>query len=490
MKIKKIVLPVIGAVVIIAGVMLALSHKSESQEEAVLSTDHKALEIWYTDEAFTDYLGSAAVDYQEKYGIRVRPVLKPGKEFLETILDSSLSEEEYPDLFLTTNDTLEQTTLSGLTTEILDEKGVVNLTTFPETAVNAVSYKGKVVAYPLSYNTSIMLYNRTYLDQAAAAILQAEKDAAEGEAAQQEVEEMEGELTPEPAVEGVTVTEEQVAAAEATEESQESPFTEEEIQAKAESLIPSSLTALAAFSDEYDAPEQVENVFYWDVADILYNYDFVGGYMNVGGECGDNEAEISLYNPNTVACMQAFQELNQQFSIDADTVKYDSVLEDFMLGKSIFTVVGVDAIGQIEKEKEEGVFPYEYGVCLLPDVTEDLHSRSLSITTAVCVNGFSQKLSEANAFAAFLTTEHADDLYTKVGQMPCKDQAVLPIDSLQVCRTEYQTSISMPKMMATANLWMRLEIGVNQIWKGADVDATLKEIEDATKAQLTIDNSN
>ena len=68
-------------------------------------------------------MGSAAVDYQEKYGIRVRPVLKPGKEFLETILDSSLSEEEYPDLFLTTNDTLEQTTLSGLTTEILDEKG-------------------------------------------------------------------------------------------------------------------------------------------------------------------------------------------------------------------------------------------------------------------------------------------------------------------------------------------------------------------------------
>ena len=39
---------------------------------------------------------------------------------------------------------------------------------------------------------------------------------------------------------------------------------------------------ILTFANSYDAPEQVEAVFKWDVADIFYNYFFVGNYIDVG----------------------------------------------------------------------------------------------------------------------------------------------------------------------------------------------------------------
>ena len=65
--------------------------------------------------------------------------------------------------------------------------------------------------------------------------------------------------------------------------------TEEAIAQRAEELIPTTIDGILSFADSYNAPEQVEAVFRWDVSDIFYNYFFVGNYADVGGPYGDDE---------------------------------------------------------------------------------------------------------------------------------------------------------------------------------------------------------
>ena len=66
-------------------------------------------------------------------------------------------------------------------------------------------------------------------------------------------------------------------------------FTADEVQLqeRIEAMIPATIDDILTFANSYDAPEQVEAVFKWDVADIFYNYFFVGNYIDVGGPTGD-----------------------------------------------------------------------------------------------------------------------------------------------------------------------------------------------------------
>ena len=51
---------------------------SQEQEESIFTRGKETIYFWYTDEALTDYLGSAAVAYGEAHDVRVIPVLASG----------------------------------------------------------------------------------------------------------------------------------------------------------------------------------------------------------------------------------------------------------------------------------------------------------------------------------------------------------------------------------------------------------------------------
>ena len=65
-----------------------------------------------------------------------------------------------------------------------------------------------------------------------------------------------------------------------------------------EEALPKTIDDILAFADVYDAPEQVEAIFKWDVSDIFYNYFFVGNYIDVGGVSGDRTIP-SIYTTKT-----------------------------------------------------------------------------------------------------------------------------------------------------------------------------------------------
>ena len=384
------------------------------------------LTLWYTDEALEDYLASVALDYMEEYDVRVVPVLTSGLEYLEAVNQASLQGENAPDLYLVTNDSLERAYLAGLAKEAQDEDGILNQENFPQAALDAVTYKGKMVAYPFYFETSALIYNRTYLEQAAS----------------------ENEVLP-------------------------------------EELIPETIDDILSFADSYNAPETVEAVFRWDVSDIFYNYFFAGNYIDVGGPCGDDDSRIDIYNPEAVRGLKAYQDLNQFFSIDAEESSYDAVVQDFLEGKLVFTVATTDILSRLSQAVSDNTFPYEYGVVALPDINEEILTRGLSVTNAVAVNGYSENRELADAFASWLVTEGTDKMYERTGRLPAASSAAVNAEGAQGFLEEYGRSVPMPKLMRTANFWVRMEIACQEIWTGENVSDVLKELSEQVMTQIT-----
>ena len=410
--------------VLLAGAAFAakiIPKAEEDQQQETVFASGDTLYFWYTDDSLTDYLTNVSASYYEESGNHVIPILQTGHEYLEAINDASVHPGEdvpkMPDLYVIGNDSLEKAYLSGLAAPVGDEGQVCNTDTFPRTALDAVTYNEKYVAYPFYYETSALLYNKTYMENG-------------------------------------------------------------------EWEVPKTIDDILAFADEYDAPEQVEAVFKWDVSDIFYNYYFTGNYMVVGGEAGDDARQIDIDNEKTRECLQVYQNLNQFFSIDTKEVTYDTVLQDFIDGKIVMTVATTGAVARLEEAKKEGIFSYEYGITVMPDLTADLKGRSLSVTNGIVINGYSEQAEIANDFAVFLTKNHADELYENTGKIASRYGVLYENRNVAQFMADYESSISMPKLLGTSNFWVQLEICFSRIWEGEEVETLLSELETQIKRQL------
>ncbi len=457
---------------------LTMRHNEETEaEEDSLFTRRETIYLWYTDEALTDYLNSVAVAYSEyQDAVRVMPVYTSGREYLETVNQAALHTEEVPDLYIISNDSLEKAYLAGLASEVRLPEGAQAMEQwYPETAVRAVTYHDKQIAYPFYFETSCFLYNRTYLEDWARAQIEAQQDM---EGAQQQADEAAEAGTESTSADGESAGREEGDA-------EASDSMEDAVEARVEQALPDTIDDILTFAYEYDAPEQVEGVFKWDVSDIFYNYFFVGSAIDVGGPNGDQADSIHIYNENAIKCMRVYQDLNQFFSIDTKEISYDGVLQEFMDGKIVYTVATSDALSKIETAKAEGNFAYEYGISMLPDVSDELASSSLSVTQCVVVNGYSEKKDMANDFAVYLTQHASDTLFDRTGKLPVGNVGDTYADAnREAFLQEYKSSVPMPKMIETSNFWVELEITFARIWGGEDANSGLKALSEKIMSQV------
>ena len=472
---KRLYSAVLVLVLVIGALYVGKSGMMISDSTAESIFRHKeSIYFWYTDETLTDYLNSAAVAYNEtKENIRVVPVLVSANDYLEAINEASLEGSSVPDVYLLSHDSLEKAYLSGLATQVKDYDKVCTTESFPQAALDAVTYHDKIVAYPFYYETSVLLYNETYLKEHASVQLAQEAEATD-------------EATDEAAEDAVA--EGETAEGEATEELVQDDNSEE-IAARVETMLPSTMDDILTFGNEYDAPGQVEAIFKWDVADVFYNYFFIGKHMIVGGDTGDNSDNIDIYNLEAMQCLSTFQNLNEFFSIDASEVSYQDVVQDFLDGKIVYTVVTSDILKTMEEARtpdENGeYFAYDYGFAVVPNPSEELGGRALSMTSGVVINGYSEHIKEANEFAKFLTCDFNGDLYERTGKLTAHKMDYAEGSSFSVFAKAYEQSIPMPKMVEVSNFWMQLEIAMRDIWEGADINDCVKALSEQMMTQVT-----
>ena len=448
-----------------------ITEKAEEESVFLKENGKETLYLWYTDEALTSYLSSAAVTYNETHDVRIVPVLESGLEYLENINRVSLEEENIPDLYVLSHDSLEKAYLAGLAHEVVPTGKFSLEESYLETGIQAATYKDKVIGYPFYFETSSLLYNKTHLEEMAKGQLQAEADVLAAEEAQKNAPK---------AGSSDAQAESSPAAGEST-----PAFNDRQVQERMEELLPSTFEDMKTFADSYDAPEQVEAVFKWDVTDVFYNYFFIGDTINMGGEAGWDVSQIDIYNENAIESMRAYEELNQFFSIDTSEIDYESVIDEFISGKVVFTMATTDVVSRLEQAKEDGLFAYDYGIALTPDINENMKTRSLSMTQCVVINGYSAHQEQANDFAEFLTSEYNDILYARTGKVSAAKNVDYGYDALNEFAKEYENSISMPKMIETSNFWVLLETTFSQVWNGADANQMLRKLSEQIMQQVT-----
>ncbi len=424
------------------------SSEEEAIEQSIFAKD-KTLILWYVDDNLTDYLTKMSIEYQEETGIRVTPVLKSGISFFEE-MNQTIKEDgdNAPDLFITSNDSIEKAYLSGLCAQIPDKTGIVNAENYPDAALHAVTCDGMLMGYPLYFETTIFLCNDSYIEDYAVKKLVQEKGA-------------DNILT--------------VSA---------NDFDPAELQATEEAALPHDLDGILAFADGYEAPEELESVFKWDVSDIFYNYFIIGNTIDVGGVNGDDPNVIYLYNSQSMGALLYYQSLNRFFSIEPASVHYADVINDFIDGKIVFTVATTDAVEKLEKAKQNGTFKYEYSALPMPMVSQTLDSKPLSVTDAMFINGFSEKRGKADEFATYVVNRQDKDFYVTTGKLAAKNGIVYDNDALNIAVNEYADSQPIPKLMVGSGFWAELEIAFTRVWKGEDVNDVLASLEEEVRRRF------
>lgn len=435
MNIRKRLISVLAICILLATVLFAGASLLIRDDTSFMFDNmvkHKdTIHLWYTDEALTDYFNKKAVEYNEQGGtdVRVEPKLVSGLEYLEAINKTSLHDvQNTPDVYVITNDSLEKAYLSGLATEITHVELVEDQTRYSDTARNAVSYHGKYVGYPLYFETASLLYNKTYLDEIAAS----------------------GELE------------------------------------NADSLVPKNIVDILSFADAYSAPENVESFFKWDVSDIFYNYFFVGYYLKVGGDAGDDPENINIYNIGSVSTLKVYQEMNQFFSIDAEETNYDTIMDDFLSGRIIYTIATSDCLKTLEQAKKEGNFPFEYGIADIPGINQELPTKGMSVTNVFVVNSYSEKKAAANDFIQFvLDSDRDSELFEMTGKIPAQSQDTYSNAAIQTFQENYEKSVPIPKMLTTSNFWIELESCFAKVWDGEDANTQIRLVSEKINAQVS-----
>lgn len=432
-----------------------------SGNSSFFNTKKTTIRLWYDDESLTDYLLQVSLSYNDTHKYtRLEPTYVSALEYLENISSASAAGEMYPDLYILGNDSLEKAYLAGLASTI--ESSSLTESQYPVAALKSVTYDGKYIAYPYYYETSTLLYNKTYLENAAL-------DQLENEYYLESVDEE---------------TADQDASDSASFEGSVE-ISDEQVQQRITQMLPDTITDIIKFAETYNAPSEVEAVFKWDVSDIFYNYFFVGNYINIGGEAGDDSTQIDIYNENTIRCMDLYQQLNQFFAIDSGSSSYEEIIQDFVDGKIVFTLATTDALKTIAKAQEEGECPYEYGVLSMPSLMDDIDTRTMSVTRCIVVNGYSEHVSWANEVAEYLCSRYDDGLYDMTGKVSANKNVQHKEPGLAGFMEAYEGSVPMPKMIATSNFWMQLEISFEEIWEGADPNEALKNVSQRVKTQVS-----
>lgn len=451
-----------------------MSQTQDTGERLQLFRGKETIYCWYSDEALSGYINAAAVSFGEQNKVRVIPVLTSDSEYLEAVNQETLHSAQIPDIYLLSSDSLEKAYLAGLATKVPDTEGICDTDHFSRAALAAVTYDDKIIGYPVYFDTSALVYNEDYLRTWATQ--QAEKELSGSSDNDEPVGEGEEIIEEDSLPEDQTT--DQVTADEATVNA-----LAEQYFAKA---LPSTVDDLLNIADTFDAPEGVEGVMKWDVNNIFYNYWIVGNYMIVGGDPGDDRNDININNPETIQCLEVYKALNQFFFIESDTVTYDTVIQDFIDGKTMFTIGTTDVVKRLEDAKADGSLTFNYGIARMPDVSAELQSRSLSVTGAAVINGYSEHKELADRFAAYLSEEYADGLYERSGKMPASIHAAENADNgaLTIFANEYADSVSLPKMLETGNFWMQLEVLFSKVWNGEDVTTLVQQLADNMSQQL------
>ena len=415
---------------------VGISRYNSLRENASTAGKDVSLTLWYTDAKLSEFMLESAKSYEESTGIPVNVQLISAVDYIEKISEETLVKEQGPDLFVAGSDLLQKALYAGLVDDQVKYSDA-EIADIPKKAFDAATCDGKLIGYPFYFESCFLLYNQYYTE--------------------------------------------------------DWPVTVDQILEYADAFEASAAT------------ERVQSIFKWDVSDIFYNYFFVGEYVGLGGVHGDNKSELSLSEKKVIECLEYYQSLNEFFAIDEEKVHNEDVIQEFIDGKIVFTIAKTDAIARLEQAIADGNVPEFqletqrdedgnelpqrevdrfYGIGDIPNLTDELVTRGLSVTNSIVVNNYSPNRQFANDFAHYLSYERADQLYEKTGKVSVCKSATIDNEDWETIMVQYAGSVEIPKIIEMSNYWILMEIAFANIWNGADIMTEIGNVVSQMNVQL------
>ena len=394
-------------VVFISGRLPGNEVEDESLNNKRNEEKQEELIIWYYDSMYTDYLNAICEKYEDKHDIKVKAVKVSADGYLEAINAASANDEEYPDLYILPEEMLEKAYLGGLA-QINEHDKQYSEDNFSSVALSSITYKNKKIAYPLSFDTCFLVYNKSYTEAA-----------------------------------------------------------------------PQTFDDIIKYAENFDGENfpEVKTVIEWNASDILYNYGFVGAYMECGGINGDDSSVFDVTNDNVKKSLKYYTKLQEYFSIDMENITDKTIKTDFVKGKIVYTLAGMDYYKYFSKKE------IDLGIAKFPDLNKELKAKSLASTNVVVVNPFSNNLRETEKLAMYMTYDNPEMVYELTGKLSpafyeYEDEN---LNTILAC---YGESAIMPKLMNALDYKQRLQITLNNIWSGGSIKENLNTLKDEMSMEI------
>lgn len=410
-RIKAVVL--LAVILAASGVLFACGEKNGS-------TKGETLTLWYTEAEMNIYLEHAAEEYKKETGITVICQYRDSKNYMEDIHDTSLKEEKgAPDIYLLRHDKLGRACMQGIAaTNVSDRYSKKN---YCETALEAASYQGKLMAYPLYYNTACMIYNTDYFKEA-------------------------------PVTMGAITAFSETA----------------EIGENVQSIL------------YWDINDYFCN---YPFVGAYLDIEKAGAQEQEANDKKKSQA-VSIVSDKTAQCLQHFQALGQYFAIDSDSITKDDVPAALMEGRTLCILADSKMVHVVNWYAANYGVGAPYHISSIPDVSDDLKSCEGSYTELAVVNGMSLKQDLAADFAEFITYDYVQNLYGNAGRFSAKKEVTYDNQELAEMYEIYEQSQPFPKLIETEDMGVNLEVLFSNVWDGSDIATELKGFADKMELRL------
>lgn len=210
---------------------------------------------------------------------------------------------------------------------------------------------------------------------------------------------------------------------------------------------PESLQSIIDYSDENEPPENVEYLLEWDVNDAFYDFPFISN--SIAFEKTEPEVLNVIYDEELYQKdLEYFEGILESFSVDADKVSEDSIIENFRNGRTLSAIIDTNSLYKLSD--------YGYSLMEMPNLNEELSAYSCAITDMLLVNDFSKEGERASDFAYFVTVAMADQLHGLSGHY-----SVIPSENPdwveQVAYDSYEAAVPIPDSVDAKDFWVSLE---------------------------------
>jgi arabinogalactan oligomer / maltooligosaccharide transport system substrate-binding protein len=230
---------------------------------------------------------------------------------------------------------------------------------------------------------------------------------------------------------------------------------------------PESFDDILEFSKTFNDERNNKFSLMWEVGSAYYAYAFLGAYVNLFGENGDDVTSLGVDTPEAVEAMKVFQNLRTVYNVDAADATRDAMLNAFKGGLAAAVITGP---WDIEDFNNSGI---NYGVAPLPKLPNGIPAKSFSGTRALYVSSFTKYPVAAKLFADFCAIELAELHYEMTQSVPAISTVAITDEKQQVIYEQYENSFPMPKIPAMGSYWSPMGTAYANIWNGADIQSEL-----------------